>query len=60
MNIGLLFIKENDNYVDGFDTDKLDVNKLNNIIGVDQFNRDNLRLLFKNACTIKNNIKKKW
>ena len=49
---------ENDNYFDGFDTDKLDVNKLNNIIGVDQFNRNNLRLLFKNACTIKNNIKK--
>ena len=34
------------------------LNKLNNIINVDQFNRNNLRLLFKNANIIKNNIKK--
>jgi len=49
---------ENNSYIDSIDNEELDVYKLNNIINVEQFNRDNLRLLFKNACTIKHNIKK--
>ena len=40
------------------DNEKLDNYKLSNIINVEQFNRQNLRVLFKNACTIKHNIKK--
>ena len=32
--------------------------KLNNVINIEQFDRDNLRLLFKNATLIKENIKK--
>ena len=40
------------------DNEKLDNYKLSNIINVEQFNRQNLRVLFKNACTIKYNIKK--
>jgi aspartate carbamoyltransferase len=35
-----------------------DINKLKNVINVSQFDRNNLRSLFKNACILKQNIKK--
>ena len=49
---------ENNNNINNLENEELDVYKLDSIINVDQFNRDNLRVLFKNACIIKQNIKK--
>jgi carbamoyl-phosphate synthase / aspartate carbamoyltransferase / dihydroorotase len=49
---------ELDNNVNNIENEELGVYKLNSIINVEQFNRNNLRLLFKNACILKNNIKK--
>ena len=46
------------NKVENIDGEELGVYNLESIINVEQFNRDNLRLLFKNACILKNNIKK--
>ena len=53
-------INDNDftNIINNFETEELYNNKFSSVINVEQFNRNNLRMLFKNASILKNKVKR--
>ena len=46
------------NIINNFETEELYNNKFSSVINVEQFNRNNLRMLFKNASILKNKVKR--
>ena len=60
-NLKMLDSNENNEYtniLNNIETEELHNNKFSSVINVEQFNRNNLRLLFKNASILKNKVKR--